>query len=527
MKSFFKSSAIFVFAALTSTMFLLSSCDDEDAYLDVSDETVTFPAAGGSVTITVNANTDWTYSFVGGDWISDEKTATGITLTASANALSSGTRTSTMTVASSKGNITRTVAFNQPSSYYPYLSVSTTPVNFDPAGEEVLIEISTNVEDWTFSLTGGDGWLTGAKVTEGLKLTALENNDLPEGSSRSASLTIESVAADVVKSIALSQRTSFTAYLNLSVEPPIILNGAGDELIIEVSSSTTNWDVKSNQPWLEVERTGSNVKLTVQQNTGFLLSKPGDPAPGGSFAALRTAVLSFTSEEFPINKDVPVEQDRAVIEEGLPATWMLPEKAFDENASWRALDGTAGRGVGEMWVLSDEGAAVLKAHRAAPARDGTQQFMSYTTSNLFDGDRLLVYGMVRYDYYQMDIATLGIAAGSRLKIEGEMQSSSTGPRDFLFQYSTDQTTWTPINPITDGDFSYTVRMGSAVKTAIVQEFTVANAIPMGLFYIRMLISGPNSAGGGANIGDAGTSRICRPFYSSEANKVPLMKVSKL
>jgi len=509
MKSFFKSSGIFVFAALTS-MFVLSSCGDkeDEAYLDVSDDLVTLSPAGGSISITVETNTaDWTYSLANGDWISTEKKAQGIVLTASANALSSGARIATLTITSSKAGITRTVAINQPSSYSPYLVVTTpSPVAFAAEGEEKLVAVDTNVEDWTFNLTGGDGWLTGLKTAEGVKLTA-PINDLPVGS-RTATLTIASEAAGVEASVVLNQSSCFVASLVLSVESPIPLAAAGGELTIVVNSNVPDWTVGSNHLWLVVERTGSNVKISAEMNITI---------------ALRTAVLSFSSVAFPdVNKNIQVEQDRIIFE--LLSSWMLPAKTFTGGV---ANDGTANLNEDEWWVKSDDGNSILRGFRAG-ITSNAQKTMSYTTSNPADGDRLLLYGMAKDDFWQMEIPTTGFAAGSVLKIEGEMQSSATGPRDFLIQYSTDQTAWTPINPKTNSEITYTVRMGSAVKTPISETFTIVNAIPNGMLYIRLLISSQVSADGTGDltVGIGGSCRVCRPNYTSEANKIPIMKVSK-
>jgi hypothetical protein len=72
-------------------------------------------------------------------------------------------------------------------------------------------------------------------------------------------------------------------------------------------------------------------------------------------------------------------------------------------------------------------------------------------------------------------------------------------------------------------------MGSAVKTPILQEFTIASAIPAGTLYIRFLVSSQTASNGTGNLasGTAGTSRICRPYFATEAEKIPIMKVTKL
>jgi hypothetical protein len=184
-----------------------------------------------------------------------------------------------------------------------------------------------------------------------------------------------------------------------------------------------------------------------------------------------------------------------------------------------ANDGSYNLNVDEWWVKSDDGQSVIRAYRGTPSKGSNQPTMSYSTGNPNDGDRLLMYGLSMDDYWRMDIATAGITAGSTLKIEGEMQSSAAGPRDFTFEYSTDNSQWTEFGTLT---------ANSAAKTAIDKSFTPESDIPGGTLYIRMRITSNISTSGGAvNPGGGGTSRICRPQYTSDEDKKPIMKVTKL
>ena len=215
MNSLLKSSAFSVIAALTMTMSVLSSCkstEEEKAYLTVSDESVPISPVGGNVTVAVDTNTDdWTFVISGGSgWLTGEKIAEGVRLTATANDLPAGARTAILTVASVKANVNKPVTVTQGSSYTPYLTVDKTPVEIPADGGEATVEVDTNTDDWTFAITDGDGdgWLIGLKVADGVKLTAVKN---PTFDDRTATLTISSVRADVSEEVVVTQMASIPA----------------------------------------------------------------------------------------------------------------------------------------------------------------------------------------------------------------------------------------------------------------------------------------------------------------------------
>jgi len=199
---------------------------------------------------------------------------------------------------------------------------------------------------------------------------------------------------------------------------------------------------------------------------------------------------SFTITAGAATKIVTVEQQggQETIVEGLPASWLLPQKegiaaAGGTNGDFTdyvANDGSANLGIDQWWVKSDDSHSIIRAYRAVAA-NANQNNMSYTTTNPADGDRILMYGMMMNDYWQMEIPTLGLAAGTSLRVEGGMQSSAAGPRYVMLEYSTDLST----------------RAGTG--TSGITDPATAN----------------------------GTNRLCRPQYTSNADKAPIMKVTKL
>ena len=226
-----------------------------------------------------------------------------------------------------------------------------------------------------------------------------------------------------------------------------------------------------------------------------------------------------------------------IIVDGFPASWMLAFKSTvpgspgtnEYYTNYAAVDGTAHVGLGQWWLKSDDGKSIFRSYRAATP-DATQAWMSYSTyvqPGNTNQDRVIMYGLQQNDFWQMEIPTTGIAAGTSLKIDTHMQASGTGPGYFLFQYSSDYKTWTNINPKSDGDITYTVKMLNAATAPFSETFTIASAIPEGMFYIRLLVNSSTSANGGATLGTGGTSWITRPVYTGDSDKIPIMKVSKL
>lgn len=328
---------------------------------------------------------------------------------------------------------------------------------------------------------------------------------------REGYITITSGDQRVV--ISVIQSTQEAVPSTLTVNSASITVGAdglttdGNKHILKISTNK-NWSMSGLPTWVTAEPvsgiagTEMNVTLTVQEYADTQKDRTATFAVNAGLKS-QTITLTQTKKIGPLS-----------------VSWMLPAKTFTAGV---ADDGSANLSAGEWWVKEENTNSILRAFRAGETSNA-QKTMSYTTTNPADGDRILLYGMVQNDYWQMEIPTTGIAAGATLKIESEMQSSGTGPRDFLFQYSKDKNTWTSINPTVDGDITYTVRLGSAMKTPISQEFTLAGAIPAGTLYIRLLISGPTRADGTANIGAGGTCRVCRPQYTSEADMKPIMKV---
>lgn len=290
-RNFLKMTAI----ALTGAAMALGiSCNKEEdkpaAYLTVSEQPVSITPAGGTANIAVDTNTDdWNFTITDGDgWLSGEKTIKSVILTATANALPEGKRTATFTVTSAKAKLTRTVSIGQESSYTPYLTITKTMVLIPLLGIDEVVAVDTNTEDWTFSITGGEGWLTGQKAETGVKLTATFNESTDN---RTAKLTVSSARAAVSREVEVEQDgIQFSASIRRNIpfkgrqETVFVETNLPDDWAVAVttggawltSATKEYWERKEGG---EVVASGYNVLVTGARNTA---------------ESSRTAELTFT-----------------------------------------------------------------------------------------------------------------------------------------------------------------------------------------------------------------------------------------
>jgi hypothetical protein len=115
------------------------------------------------------------------------------------------------------------------------------------------------------------------------------------------------------------------------------------------------------------------------------------------------------------------------------------------------------------------------------------------------------------DYYQFKVSTTGFA---QVQLSWDQASSNTGPRDFVLQYSTNGTTFTPFGSpfavLTNGapntpwtsvsgtpNPAYTITENLSSLTALTNAATV---------YFRITDNSTVSANGGA-VGSGGTDRV--------------------
>lgn len=400
--------------------------------------------------------------------------------------------------------------------------------------EDAEFLVDTNADSWTVTSSQQNSWLKAAKTGNKFILTAEANTK--EEAPEPATVTVSAPnASDVILNVTqmayvpnlrfgkptLSGELKKVALKNVNLKIPY--NGAAGHESFTVSVQVMGDAAKGinsvqNHP----------VSITAAGNGEISIPLTGTPVKGG------TVVFAFTASYQPT---LNISSLLATVD-AFPATWMLPFKMtynaavtaggyYDVTDEYAAIDGWAHLGEKQWWIRSTDSISVLRGSRAATA---SQLYMSYSTytAGAVDPDRIIMYGLMRNDYWLLEIPTSGIEAGSMLKIEGYMRSNTNGPRDYLFQYSTDKATWRDINPQNDGTIIRTIQLVTDVPLHVIQEFPVVTDIPEGMFYIRFLVNTTyrtNVSGG--NTTTAGTAWITRPLFATDAEKLPIMSVSRL
>jgi len=371
------------------------------------------------------------------------------------------------------------------------------------------------------SATGGIGAATATALTYYNCFVVVDPNT---SSSRTATITIAS-GGQTIETITITQEGASSAdniTLTGITADKVTLAAESPSIVLFKVNATSAWTLSYTDTWYTILPVDGVPNKDVEV---VLVPKTNSGTPRSG---------SFTITAGSVTKTVTVEQAGLAPTEVVLASWMLPFKgtapASGTNTYYQnfvALDGTADIGLGQWWVKSDDGKSILKGSRAKED-PGTQVYMSYSTYAAGAGqDRIIMYGLAQGDYWQMEIPTTGIEAGSAIKIETHMQGSGTGARDYLFRYSTDKQNWTNINTKTTGTIVYTVQLLPSASTIPISEtFTIGSAIPAGTFYIQFLVNSSINTNG-ATIGLGGTSWITRPAHTSDADKVPIMKVTKL
>lgn len=411
------------------------------------------------------------------------------------------------------------------------LLVSGTPQMATYAGEVLTYSIRVN-KAW--SATSSASWLkftqvqcgtssSGATVTASeVKVLAnalpynntqvtVEENNTSEQRSAVISIMVDGVE---VESIVVVQEASPVAADKIEITElennQISLAAEGNAVVVFKVKATADWEIRATDSWYQVAPlsgkadTEATVVVIPQNNAGDARQGAFTVTAGTSSLVINVAQAgSFSS---------------------LPAAWSMVHSASDATKVNLAI--------GEWWVKSDDGLSELKAHRSATVSSGTQETMSYTVTNPNDGDRILMYGLGRDDWWRAAIPVNAIEANTQFAISYQYQSSATGPKHFALEWSVDGSNWSAINPKTEqvGDevIQYTVIAPSAAKLNVSETFTVTTAVAHGTLYVRKRVSSNVCANGTGSLltSRGGTSRICRNKLADGAAVTPIMKIEK-
>lgn len=252
--------------------------------------------------------------------------------------------------------------------------------------------------------------------------------------------------------------------------------------------------------------------------------------------AATAAKCRFFFDDFRIEGTGEAEQ--AV--EGLPVTWSLSATAPDEGL----VTINEKSEMEEYLLLSDDKNARLEPVLAVAAqKPGTYKWVEKISDALGYNNRFLMYSFSLDDYWLFTVPVKHFKAGTEIRLQTELSASNAGPKFYVIEYSTDNSTWTAVNT-RSGEFGSTT--GSVAPHAITytfmlpyaaaaneactvsETFAVASDIEDGNLYVRLRVCDALSNKLDKNIvaGNGGTSRIRRTVdaegnYLSPATSISL------
>lgn len=251
-----------------------------------------FPAEGGTLTITVSANIDFTYQ-VGGDcadWISEASTK-GLSTTTLNFAIAENKRTSArsgaITISSSKG--TETIRVNQ-AALVPSIVVSKTQVPVGYAGGEFSVDVTSNMDA---KVTVNVPWIheTSTKATS-TNTFSFSVDPNPEYDPRKGTITfsVEGLTQEVV----VEQQTETALVITMS---EYVADCAGEYFGVVVSSNQAV-STSVSVPWLSVATTKglTDTEMIVGVEANTSLSE-------------RTGTITFTSQDGSKSQVLTVKQN--------------------------------------------------------------------------------------------------------------------------------------------------------------------------------------------------------------------------
>ncbi len=263
---------------LSISFMTLVSCDDEDDEIDYASEasissndsyfsatssggTISFPADGGQVTISVSCGTDWTFT-CDADWFTVGSGSNYLTVTAEQNTEEQDLSGTIIFKTVDKGTQFATVSVTQNAYGTPEISVGVSEWHA-PAKGELSIEITVECSLDDYTVEASESWLTVEKTAEGISVVAAENEETEE---RNASVTVTADNGVRSASATVEVTQDAKAYVTFSEET---LSFYADESSSTVEV-TSNYDwtlVEPTDDWFTVESDGEVLTVSVSENT--------------------------------------------------------------------------------------------------------------------------------------------------------------------------------------------------------------------------------------------------------------------
>ena len=252
-----------------------------DYSLTISPKTVDFTSTGGTknVTITVNpTGTTWTYELV-----NPSQTISGLNVSKSNNRLtltmSSYTneedRTCQYKIISEDPEIYDTLTVN--AKKYLNISIDPTEIIFESIGGSKVINITTNDNNWTYTLTPSNtNWLIIDKGSRTLGLEVEENTTITTDRTCTITFKTSNTTNPITKQVSVKAKKYVNIY---ATESNIIFDSSGGTKDIDVISTDSNWRYEfmdTPSSYLTVTKNNNTLHLevtpyTVEQDNSYRL----------------------------------------------------------------------------------------------------------------------------------------------------------------------------------------------------------------------------------------------------------------
>lgn len=224
-----------------------------DPTLTVDPGELSFTVEGGIETVTVASELEWN-AVANADWITVDKTDSGVTVTVGTNE-SVDIRTGSIAV--NNGENEKNIAVVQAAAPAPaLLEVDPEELNFHST-DDAKVVIVTSEEEWT--AVADTDWITVDEIEGGFNVAVSINESFE---SRSGSIVVNN--GETEKTVAVTQGGVIAG---LEVDPEklqFIVQGGSKTVTV---ASETEWSVSSDSEWLTVVKTGeSEFKATAAGN---------------------------------------------------------------------------------------------------------------------------------------------------------------------------------------------------------------------------------------------------------------------
>ena len=327
-----------VFYLLASAALLLCACTkDEDPYLRVSAESLTFEGSASSKNVTIESNTAWEITGIK-DWVSISKTSGKGDETLSVTVLENDGLDRECTINVSSSAISATIKVSQTGR--PNLSVSEAELAFGCEAGEKEVSLKSN-KDWT--VQSNSDWITvtpssgkAAESEQTVKIAVAANAD----SERAGELTF-AIGSEASVKVTVTQEGKSS--INVS-ETELAFDSKASEKEVSLKSNK-DWTVQSNSDWITVTPSSGKaaeseqtVKIAVAANTD--LERAGEL----TFAIdAETSVKVSVRQEGSVLEYAGVKYRTVKMKDG--RTWMAENLRYVPEGKTPSSNPTDGNGI--------------------------------------------------------------------------------------------------------------------------------------------------------------------------------------